>query len=73
MTHNISTDLDKFYVYIMASKTGTLYTGQTNNIISRVYEYKYKLIEGFSKKYSCTKLVYYEEYKTRKETLEREK
>ncbi len=57
----------------MASKTGTLYTGQTNNIISRVYEYKYKLIEGFSKKYSCTKLVYYEEYKTRKETLEREK
>ena len=56
----------------MASKSGTLYTGQTDNIVSRVYEHKNKIIEGFTKKYNCNRLVYYEIYKTRTEALQRE-
>ena len=32
----------------------------TNNLIRRVYEHKEKMIDGFKKKYNCTKLVYYE-------------
>ncbi len=32
----------------------------TNNLIRRVYEHKEKMIDGFTKKYNCTKLVYYE-------------
>lgn len=51
-----------FWVYIMASKTGTLYLGMTNNLQRRVYEHKQGIIEGFSKKYACTKLVYFEKY-----------
>ena len=32
----------------------------TNNLVRRIYEHKEKLIEGFTKKYNCSKLVYYE-------------
>ncbi|HLB32249.1 MAG TPA: GIY-YIG nuclease family protein [Patescibacteria group bacterium] len=49
-----------YYVYIMASESGTLYTGMCNNLIRRVLEHKQKLVEGFSKKYNCEKLVYFE-------------
>ena len=49
------------YVYMMTNKNNTvLYTGMTNNHIRRVYEHKEKIIDGFTKKYNCTKLVYYE-------------
>jgi len=47
-------------VYILASESGTLYVGVTNDLEKRVYEHKNKLIEGFSKKYNCNKLVYFE-------------
>lgn len=63
----------KFYIYIMASKSGTLYTGVTNNLTSRVAQHKEGKIEGFSKKYGCNKLVYCEEYRYIREAIEREK
>ncbi len=51
----------QYYVYITTNKHNTvLYTGITNNLKRRVYEHKEKLIEGFTKKYNITKLVYYE-------------
>ena len=50
-----------YYVYIMASTSGTLYTGVTNDIKRRVYEHKHKLIRGFTEKYNVTQLVFYEE------------
>lgn len=50
-----------YYVYIMTNPSKTLYTGVTNNLSRRVYEHKSKIIEGFTKKYNITKLVYYEE------------
>ena len=62
-----------FYVYIVASSSGTLYIGVTNNIIRRVVEHRDGLIKGFSKKYSCHKLVYYEYHKYINNALEREK
>jgi len=62
-----------FYVYIMASESGTLYIGFTNDLKRRVYEHKNNIIEGFSKKYSCHKLVYYEHYSYVYNAIEREK
>jgi predicted GIY-YIG superfamily endonuclease len=44
--------MKKYYVYIMNSSTGTLYTGMTSNLKRRVYEHKQKLREGFTKKYN---------------------
>jgi len=50
-----------YYFYILASKrNGTLYIGITNDLVKRIYEHKSGLIEGFTKKYSIDKLVYFE-------------
>ncbi|MFA5130173.1 MAG: GIY-YIG nuclease family protein [Patescibacteria group bacterium] len=49
------------YIYIMASETGTIYTGVTNDVESRVFEHKIGSNKGFTKKYHCKKLVYFKE------------
>ena len=51
----------EFCIYIMTNKNNTvLYTGVTNDLKRRVFEHKAKLVDGFTKKYNITKLVYYE-------------
>ncbi len=49
-----------YYVYILASHSGVLYTGVTNDLQRRVAEHKSKAIPGFTKRYNVTKLVYFE-------------
>ena len=44
----------------MSSYRGTLYTGVTNDLTRRVYEHRLKLVDGFTKKYNVSKLIYYE-------------
>lgn len=63
----------KFYVYIMASASGTLYIGMTNSIIRRVNEHRAALGSNFTAKYSCYKLVYYERFDYVYNALDREK
>ena len=64
----------QFYVYIMTNKYNkVLYIGVTSDIKRRVYEHRNKLIEGFTKKYNVTKLVYYEIYQDSYEAIKREK
>ena len=62
-----------YYVYIMTNKSRTFYTGVTNNLERRVYEHKHKLIEGFTKRYNITLLVYYEVFSDIREAIAREK
>jgi Predicted endonuclease containing a URI domain len=50
-----------------------LYTGFTSNLKGRVYEHKEKIVDGFTKKYNVTKLVYYEVCESREGALWREK
>ena len=52
--------MKQYYVYILSSPSGTLYTGITNDLKRRVYQHKHKLIEGFTTKYDVTRLVHYE-------------
>jgi putative endonuclease len=50
-----------------------LYTGITNDLKRRVYEHKEKLIDGFTKKYNVSKLVYYEIFEDPENAILREK
>ena len=63
----------QYYVYIMTNYSGTLYTGMTDDLIRRVYEHKNKLIEGFTRKYNISRLIYYEVASDVKEAIQREK
>lgn len=49
-----------FYVYIMASKSRTLYTGVTSNLERRVRQHQTKLFGGFTPRYNINRLVYFE-------------
>ena len=62
-----------YYVYILTSNSGTLYTGVTNNLQRRIYEHKNKLIEGFTKKYNVTRLVHFETFSDANDAIRREK
>jgi putative endonuclease len=64
----------QYYVYILASKIGgTLYIGVTGNLIRRVYEHREKLVEGFTKQYDVSRLVYFEVHADIEAAITREK
>ncbi len=65
--------MKRYYVYILASKTGTLYVGVTNDLQRRIFEHKHGLIKGFTKRYGVNRLVYYEESPEVNEAITREK
>ena len=49
------------YVYIMASrKNGTIYIGVTSDLIARVQQHREGLVPGFTKRYGCKLLVFFE-------------
>ncbi len=61
-------------IYIIANKrNGTLYTGVTSNLVGRIYQHKEGVIKGFSKRYGCKLLVFYELHETMESAISREK
>ena len=50
-----------------------LYTGVTNDLKRRAYEHRESLVEGFTKRYRCHKLVYYEVAEDAYSAISREK
>jgi putative endonuclease len=63
----------RYHVYIMSSRSLTLYTGVTGNIYQRTLQHKAGEIGGFTKKYHINRLVYYETFKYVNSALAREK
>ena len=58
----------------MTNKVNTvLYTGVTSGLRGRVWQHKEKLVDGFTKKYSITKLVYYDVTESMESAIAREK
>ena len=63
-----------FYTYITTSaRNGTLYTGHTDDIEERAYQHRIGHFPGFSKKYDCKYLVWYEEHESRHAAFQRER
>jgi putative endonuclease len=49
------------YVYVMASRrNGTIYIGVTSDLPGRAYQHRNGLIDGFTRKYGCKMLVWFE-------------
>jgi putative endonuclease len=65
--------MKQYYVYIMTNTRKTLYTGVTDNLFRRVYGHKDKLLEGFTKRYNITRLLYYETTSDVRAAIQREK
>ena len=50
-----------YFIYILTNwNNKVIYTDVTNNLFRRIFEHKNKLLNGFTKRYNITKLVYYE-------------
>ena len=61
-------------VYFMTNKNNSaLYIGVTTNLVKRVYQHKTKTYKGFTSKYNCNKLVYFEVFFDINEAIAREK
>jgi putative endonuclease len=62
------------FVYIMASqRNGTLYIGVTSNLPGRVWQHREGTADGFTKKYGCKMLVWFEEFGDIESAIQREK
>jgi putative endonuclease len=60
-------------VYMASRRNGTLYTGVTSNLPKRAFEHREGLVLGFSKKYGCKILVWYELHDSMISAIAREK
>jgi predicted GIY-YIG superfamily endonuclease len=54
-------------------RNGTLYTGVTSNLVQRVYQHKNGIFKGFTSRYGCKMLVYYEFFEDMENAILREK
>jgi len=63
-----------YCIYLLANrKNGTIYVGVSGNLSKRMLEHKNGTNEGFSKKYSLKKLVYFESFEVVENAIKREK
>ena len=61
-------------VYFVANKqNGTLYTGVTSDLPKRVWLHREGVVDGFTKRYGCKMLVWFERHETMESAILREK
>jgi putative endonuclease len=65
--------MKSYYVYTMASRSRTLYTGVTNDLERRVWEHRSKSVPGFTGRYRIERLVYCEVFTDVRMAIRREK
>ncbi|MDH4330391.1 MAG: GIY-YIG nuclease family protein [Candidatus Moranbacteria bacterium] len=66
--------MKQYCVYIITNNNNTaLYIGVTSNLQKRIWEHRNKITKGFTKKYNCEKLVYFEQTENVYSALNREK
>ena len=62
------------WVYFMTNRRdGILYAGVTSNLPSRAYQHREGLVDGFTKQYGLSMLVYYEHFDSIRDAIQREK
>jgi putative endonuclease len=62
-----------YFTYIMASRSQTLYIGVTGNLHKCVFQHKWKEHHGFTAKYNCDRLVWFEGHQDIARAIAREK
>jgi putative endonuclease len=62
-----------YWTYIMASRSHTLYIGMTGDLRNRVHQHKWHQKEGFTSRYNCDRLVWFEEFGEASHAILREK
>ncbi len=62
-----------YFTYIVASRSHTLYIGVTRDLEKRVFDHKWKANEGFTERYHCDRLVWFESYQDVRNAIAREK
>jgi putative endonuclease len=60
------------YVYILANRSRTLYTGLTSDLTRRLYEHRSGVASRFTKRYSVHRLVYVETSTNPRDAIARE-
>ena len=64
----------QYFVYIVTNFGQTvLYTGVTNSLERRVWQHKNGSFAGFTKRYKCNRLIYFEIYGEIVQAIAREK
>ena len=62
-----------YFTYIMASRSHTLYIGVTSDLRKRAFQHKWGEHDGFTEKYNCDRLVWFERYQEIAQAIAREK
>jgi putative endonuclease len=62
------------FIYILTNRpNGILYVGVTNDIVRRVFEHSSGAADGFTRRYDLKRLVYFEQFDTIRDAIQREK
>ncbi len=62
-----------YYVYILASRSRTLYTGVTNNLVRRTFQHRQAFAKSFANRYRIHRLVHFEMFHDVRAAIAREK
>jgi putative endonuclease len=63
----------RYFVYILASRSGVLYVGSSSDLTRRMYQHVHGLIPGFTKSYRVDRLVWWDATPNAGAAVERER